>query len=436
MHFPTPLVAVGYLLSSAYLAIATPFPLATGDNSSEPLLPSQDPFYSAPPGYENTAPGTILRIRHAPGNLTRIVANTSAVYNIVFRTTDSNYFPSWAVTTVLAPLPNTTTTGNATHNSLLSLQIAYNTAYSDSTPSIEIYGALGLSSMGIPSTTDDISTALGMGWYVNMPDHEGPKSSFFLGVQEGHATLDSIRATLNSAILPSNKKTKYAMWGYSGGSVASTFAAELQEQYAPELQISGMAVGGLVPNMTGAVRNNTGSPYAGLIPPIYLGVTSQNPAARAYLVEHLKPSGPYNASGFLAALHYDINTSFGAYAGQNISDYFVNGWADVEVAVIQEIVDRQTNEGYHGVPQMPVFAYKAIHDQFTPVKDSDALVERWCGIGVDVRYERNEVGGHIAEITNGRLRALAWLKTVFDGTLVEQGCDVKNVTVKLTDNTE
>lgn len=57
--------------------------------TSSPVPPSQDPFYTAPPGFEDSNPGDILRVRVAPGNLSSLVANTSQAYNILFRTTDS-----------------------------------------------------------------------------------------------------------------------------------------------------------------------------------------------------------------------------------------------------------------------------------------------------------------------------------------------------------
>jgi hypothetical protein len=40
--------------------------------------------------------------------------------------------------------------------------------------------------------------------------------------------------------------------------------------------------------------------------------------------------------------------------------------------------------GYHGVPSMPVFVYKAIQDEFSPVADTDTLVERYCGVGANI----------------------------------------------------
>jgi hypothetical protein len=61
-----------------------------------------------------------------------------------------------------------------------------------------------------------IPTVLGVGWFVNLPNYEGPLASFSAGVLSGNATIDSLRAVLSrSFVLKSN--AKYALWAYSGG---------------------------------------------------------------------------------------------------------------------------------------------------------------------------------------------------------------------------
>jgi hypothetical protein len=75
---------------------------AVAVTAAPPLPPSKDPFYTAPLGYESATPGAVLRVRSAPG-LAEGIANCSAAYNILYRTTDSNYKPAWAVTTLLVP---------------------------------------------------------------------------------------------------------------------------------------------------------------------------------------------------------------------------------------------------------------------------------------------------------------------------------------------
>jgi hypothetical protein len=285
---------------------------------------------------------------------------------------------------------------------------------------------------GAGSTNDDVSYALGNGWFVNMPDHEGPTAAFAMGITEGHATLDSIRAVLSSGLLPKKTHTQYAMWGYSGGSIASEWAAELQQQYAPELNFSGMAIGGCVPNVTEARNNLTGTPYAGILPGLYLGLTSEDEEARAYLVSRLNMASPDNATAFLADSNLTATQAFATYANKDLYAYFKNGRADLEAPILTKAADRNWYQGYHGVPQMPTFVYKAIGDDFSTVNSTDALVKRWCDINVNVEYQRNTVGNHVTEILNGRQRALDWLGRIFEGTAAVGGCSVKNVTVDAT----
>ena len=121
-----------------------------------PLPPSIDPWYTAPANFASTAPGAILRVRPAPGNLTSVVGNCSAAYNILYRTTDSNDSPAWAVTTLYVPMHYSQS------SSLVSYQFPYDSAYIDGSPSYIFYA-------GPP----DVGLALGKGWYVNVPDYEG-----------------------------------------------------------------------------------------------------------------------------------------------------------------------------------------------------------------------------------------------------------------------
>lgn len=385
--------------------------------ATTPVPPSRDPWYTAPPGFENAAPGAVLRTRVAPGNLTSIVGNSSVAYNVLFRTTDSQYNPTWAVTTLF--VPESKQAGEA----LLSYQIGYDSADIDASPSYAFYGGGVLA---------DIPNALGMGWFVSIPDFEGPLASFTAGVMSGHATIDSVRAVLDRRFGISSQ-ARYAMWGYSGGALASEWAAELQVQYAPELTFAGAALGGLPPNITSVLLAVTGTISAGLAPPAILGLTSQFPDVRAYVLSQLKTSGPYNATTFLDAAKETFVQTKVAFAFQNIADYFVDGFASLLVPQMQKILDSDGMMGYHGVPAIPLFVYKAINDEVSPVADTDALVARYCGIGADILYQRNTVGGHEAESANGDPAAFEFLASVLGGTYTATaGCAVQNVTVAIS----
>ena len=418
------------VLSSALPKFPSAIDERLASRSLTPLPPSADPFYTTPTDYESAAPGDVLRVRAAPGDLTSVVVNSSSAYNILYRTTDSRYKPSWAVTTLFVPFsPSKSALGasNKTHvgSALLSYQIPYNSADVDASPSYSLYSRpLG-----------DISIALGRGWYVNVPDFEGPLASFGAGVEEGHATLDSVRAVL-SLDLGLAPDARYAMLGFSGGALASEWATELQVQYAPGFNFSGAALGGLPVNVTSILASIEGSIWAGLAPPALLGLTSQYPDAYNFLFSKLKPTGPYNRTTFLSAKNMSAAQAFATFDNQTVYDYFEGGIASVESPIIQKIFKSDAFIGFHGVPQMPLFVYKAIADEISPVNDTDALVAKYCEVGANILYQRNTIGGHLAEETNGDARAFEWLSSVFDGTYSmrysPQGCTIQDVAVNVT----
>jgi hypothetical protein len=412
---------------SLLLATSSAFsnlPIKASSPPASVLPPSKDPWYTAPNGFQNAQPGAILRLRAAPGNLTGLTKNSTAAYNILYRTTNSRYQPTWGVTTLFVPTSPCKTSNSSAGNALLSYQIAYDSVDVDASPSYAMYAA----------PESDVEKALGMGWYVNVPDYEGPLASFTAGVQSGHATLDSVRAVLNAGfgLSPS---ARYAMWGYSGGALASEWAAELQVQYAPEMTFAGAALGGLTPNITSVLQAIAGGPLAGLAPSGTLGLASQWPELALFIKQNLKTTGPYNATSFYAVLNDTLIESIGAFANSNLTDYFKHGEADL----LQPIPQRATNSdgimGYHGIPQMPVYAYKAIKDEVSPVADTDKLIERFCGVGANINYERNTVGGHSSESTNGNAAAFAFLSSVLKGTYTHTGCTIKNVTITLSTGT-
>lgn len=245
-------------------------------------------------------------------------------------------------------------------------------------------------------------------------------------------TLDSTRALLTSKS-PVNlgKDVKYALWGYSGGALANEWATELQVQYASELNYAGAALGGLTPNVSSVLFTINGTIYAGLAPSGILGLSSQYPDAEAYLQSHLRNDGDpiYNKANFNKARNYTLAEAIGAYAFQDLGKYFDNGIKAIEAPVSQKVINRDGVMGYHGVPQPPLFVYKAIGDDISVIADTDKLVDRYCGVGATIQYERNTKGNHASETYNGAGRATDFLVKIFSGTYTNTGCSVKNVTV-------
>jgi hypothetical protein len=149
---------IATVLSGIVATLATAHP----GGLSAPLPPSQDPFYTAPDNFKAATPGDILKLRHAPGNITSLFSNSSAAYNILYRSTDTNYQPSWAVTTLFIPK-------DTNNSALLSYQIPYDSANIDTSPSYSLYRDTALVGDTPDLIYSDIQTALGYGWYVSVP---------------------------------------------------------------------------------------------------------------------------------------------------------------------------------------------------------------------------------------------------------------------------
>jgi hypothetical protein len=420
MMAPLTSLVLPFLLScfSARPAHAIPYRRAAA------LPPSQDPWYTAPEGYEDAAPGEILRIRPAKDSLIAALGkNASAIYNILYRTSDSFDNPSWAVTTLLVPPEPLHNNGT----SLLSYQIPYNTLNLDYSPSYAL-------DTQFASAFSDIIPSLSRGWYVNIPDFEGPRAAFSVSVEEAHATLDSIRAAI-AAGNGLRSDTRVALWGYSGGTLPSEFAAEIAPYYAPDINLVGVAIGGLLANVTNALVTIDGQSYAGLSILTTLGLATSYPEVQSYLDTTLKPSGPYNATEFFSAKSLATFDAFARFANQSIGNYFTTGDSWLNAAALKPAISRNWQMGKYFTPQVPLYIYKAIHDEMSPVADTDAVVQKYCVDGANILYERNTVGLHQDEYTNGNAPAYAWLVSVLEGTygsLYETvGCTIRDVTVSV-----
>ncbi|GKU08371.1 lipase 1 precursor [Fusarium langsethiae] len=394
------------------------------------LPPSKDSWYRPPQDWESKQPGDILRISSVP-NLSEIVGNSSATYHILYRSTNSKDEPSWAVTTLF--IPSFIYHSPSGKIAILSYQFAVNSTNVDSSPSFALSGIMARNepSLGIKSSTSLIDEMLSFGWVVNIPDHLGPTSAFGANVQSGHATLDAIRAVHHLLDLEKSSGYNTAVWGYSGGSMATFAAAELQAKYAPDVNIDGTVLGGLVDNISGDFDKLNKSPIAGSLISFLLGITSQYPEARSYLESRLLPA---TKDEFMSILDLEVTETVKRFSGRDIYSFFQGGVADIRAPQLQKMYDGQAKLGSVRAPSVPVFVYKAINDQFCPIEWTDATVERLCNSGAEITYERNTVGSHVSEIENGKPRAFRFLWSIFDGSYASPALkrSVSDVTVDVS----
>ena len=92
-HFASLFTLVTFLVGSGSGQLVTP-----------PLLPSVDPFYKPPSGFENQAPGSILRSRKIATAYFGLIPNPVQAWQLLYRTTAIDGSAIATVTTVFKPL--------------------------------------------------------------------------------------------------------------------------------------------------------------------------------------------------------------------------------------------------------------------------------------------------------------------------------------------
>jgi hypothetical protein len=77
--------------------------------------------------------------------------------------------------------------------------------------------------------------------------------------------------------------------------------------------------------------------------------------------------------------------------------------------------------GRIGTPQMPLFVYKSVNDEISPVADTDKLVKQFCAAGVSIKYIREATGEHFTQAATSTGDVINFLTDRFDG-VPQAGC--------------
>lgn len=248
--------------------------------------PLDDPFYDytgAKP-LRRIKPGTVLKTRTVPYSVQGISLPLQAI-QILYRTRNMIGRPVVNVTSVLQPV---IPLGDP---KVVSYQSFYDSLNPADQPSAAIAGGTGLGTGIANAETALIVPLLLAGFTVNIPDTEGQRADFAAGPEYGWTTLDSLRAISQAPPTGVGHRSPIGLLGYSGGAIASEWAAELAADYAPRIadRIVGTAIGGIFVHPAHNLYYIDGSLlWAGVLPMALIGL------ARAFQIDltpYANPSG-------------------------------------------------------------------------------------------------------------------------------------------------
>ncbi|MFE3102603.1 lipase family protein [Nocardia tengchongensis] len=398
MRIRVPIAVIGALLVT----------VATGSAAAKPLLPTPDPdpFYANPSDIAGHQPGDVLATRAMPALAS---FPDTDITLIKFRSTDSTGHPIAATTTVISPrhrLPDAPVLSLQQIINGLGAQCAVSRELYTSDPNLMIREAPGW------------NVALQRGWTLALPDHLGPRIAYGAAKLGGQITLDGLRAVQRVPELRA-EHSPLVMAGYSGGGMATAWAAALAASYAPELRIAGAAMGGvpmnLVSMMEGLGMNR--HPAFGLALAAGLGLEREYPD-RFPLTDQLNDRGLAIRDRLINSCTNDILT---AGAGQGALDV-AKTTVMTDDPRARAVVDENSVELYPGVPNMPVFEWHSPIDGLIPIDAVVHTLRRYCAAGARVWSEQVPVPDHLTAAVLGLPAAYSWLDARLRGEPAPANC--------------
>lgn len=376
--------------------------------TAQPIYPrpDPDPFYAVPADLAAHRPGDVLAVRPMPPLL---AFPGTAVTLIKFRSTNSRNLPIAATTTVLTP------SGHRPDGPLLSYQHIINALGTECAVSHVLYtGDPNLAVREAPA----LNLLLMRGWSVALPDHLGPQFAYGAARLGGQITLDGVRAVKRVPELTLHN-SRVAMAGYSGGGMATAWAAALQPTYAPDLELAGAATGGVPMNLETMVRalGTNRHPAFGLAMAAAIGLEREYP-------DRLPVSRYMNAQGIAAAhamANGCTNDIIAAGAGRNALD-FAASTDLIGSAEAKQVVDENSLELFDGVPRIPVYEWHSPTDPLIPVDAIRNTDHRYCAAGVRLEAELTASPEHLTAAVLGLPGMVAWLDARFRGEPAPSNC--------------
>ncbi|KZE98243.1 MULTISPECIES: lipase family protein [unclassified Rhodococcus (in: high G+C Gram-positive bacteria)] len=364
-------------------------------------VPDEDPWYDDPSDIENLEPGAVVRTREVQ---TRILGIPFPVYTrqILYRTSDVHDTPTVTATTVVVPgIPWT-----GSPRPVVSFQEAIDSTDSSCNPSFTLQ-------VGTMKESALLAGWLAQGFAINIPDFDG-KNNTFNTYDEGKMVLDSLRAMKNEMSLGLSESA-IALYGYSGGGSGSLRAAELRQSYAPDIALSGTAIGG-TPGDLVTLSNYATEPQTGIAGTgnftMWLGFAA---LSRQYpevfdSSELLTVEGQQLVADLESRCVYSAALT-GVY--RPISEYFQPGKTLATAPGVLKVL-QDNSLGQH-IPDSPILWWHGVWDELIPQSSVLPTVEEYWASGADLRFYTSPIPEHLVNSTVGFPPAVAWISAVLRG---------------------
>ncbi|WP_042383569.1 lipase family protein [Streptacidiphilus melanogenes] len=391
---------------------------------------ASDAFYSYDGSrpLDSFAPGDVLKERTLQYHILGVPTPVKVV-QLLYRTVDAQGRAVANVTSVVRSL-----SGDGAK--AVSYQSFYDSLNPEDGPSRAIAGDLSLG--GVIPNAESILLAplLAQGYNLVIPDTEGQSADFAAGPEYGAATLDSIRAATRAADTGLDGDTAFGLIGYSGGAIATNWAAALAPAYAPEVnrKLVGFAEGGLLVDPAHNLKYVDGSlAWSGVIPMALIGV------ARSYGLDLTPYLSSYGLKVYNGLQQGSIVNAIGEYPGLTWKKMAKPQYANPDSVPAFVNAVNKINLGSAATPTIPGYIGQGdggvFEGTFSNVPgigtgdgvmvagDVRALARQYCATGDSaIDYQQFDVLSHIGTAVPWAVAAIGYLNDRFAGHAAPSDC--------------
>ncbi|WP_040794937.1 lipase family protein [Nocardia higoensis] len=369
---------------------------------AEPLYPQPDPdpFYAPPADLGDLQPGDVVRIRRID---TMPYVGTEG-WQVAFRSTNSGGNPIMGVTTVLLP-------SGVRNPPLISYQALINSLGSRCNPSRSLFNGELQDAVGA-------MLPIGRGWAISLPDYLGPNVAYGAAKLSGMVTLDSVKAVQRAGEL-GLADSQVAIAGYSGGGMATAWAAALQPTYAPDLKLAAAVAGGIPADLEDMALSLGFNPHPGfgLAFAAAMGLEREYP-------DRLPISDQLNENGlWFREFTHDACRRFLLFHGAfRSAEQMAASKSLMDSPEAREVLRENSLRDFPGVPTVPTYLWQGRYDTLTAFTPLAETADRYCKAGAPVQMVPYDIAEHMTAAVAGFPAAWNYVEARFRGEPVPTSC--------------
>src|SRR5690554_284508 len=364
--------------------------------------PSGMAFYTPPA--TTGAKGDLIWYRPATVKLGSGAPDVQA-WNLMYHSTDALGQPNVVTGTVIVPKAAWRGLGA---RPVISYAVGTHGLNQSCAPSLQL-------AQGTDYESANIAAALQAGYSVLISDNpgytNGDTPTYLAGKAQGHAVLDIIKAAAQVPGAGVSANAKAAIWGYSQGGQTASWAAELKDTYAPNLNLVGVAAGGTPANFPAIAHYLDGSTGASFLMQAIVGLGTQYP-------DHIPVEELASARGLAmmeTAKQQCVFESLFDVMNESISSYTVDNLTLDQLMTIPPVHETlvEQNLGKNRI-SVPLYQYHGQADEFIPLDQHIALKKQYCQKYSNVTFDLYP-SEHIVTQFQAAPYVLSWLGDRFNG---------------------